>query len=165
MRLLLVVLLALAATACGGSSGSTSGPVSVTTPHGSNRPTEPAPVLTPRARPPAAYIEFGSPGSWMAQGSSCWTIPDGDGNGVSACVDTAGPDRMGLKPLHVPAGTTGRIHLGFVPTEAILKVGGKAVPVKPARTIAFPATRSGYVELQLRHANGDALYFAHVIVT
>ncbi len=117
---------------------------------------------TVNSGPPDAFIDVGAKPQRMVQGSSCWSVETGNGNEVGRCVDSAGPQQMHLKPIAVTAGAAGHIHLGFVPTHAILTVGGKRVPVKLSQTISFPATRAGIVSLEVRHPQGDAMYFARL---
>ncbi len=156
----LMVVVALAASACGANTVHED----VSTPHGANMPAAAAPVYEGRGRPPEAYIEFGAPGRWMEQGSSCWSNQTGPGSAVTGCMDTIGPGEMHLPTLHLAAGTVGHIHVGFVPTKAQLRVGAKSVPVTPGRDISFTANRSGIVELFLKHPDGDAVYYSRVIV-
>lgn len=129
----------------------------VSTPGGENAPAGKVPLLG-RGNPPAAYIEFGRPGRWLAQGSSCWTS-----GGSTACADAAGPGLLkGSPTVVVSRGAVGRIHLGFTADHAQLSIGGKAVPVTGNRTITFTTRRSGIIEIFTGHGHDDASYYGRV---
>ncbi len=141
---------ALATTGCFGF-----GPVG--TPHGANQPTAPAPhVASPG--PPSAYVEFGRPGRWMAQGSSCWSS-----GGVEGCADAVPPEDLPRVPrLVVARGADGRIHLGFDASSAELTLGGRPLPVHGSRTLTFTARRAGLLLAFVNHGSDDATYVARI---
>src|SRR4051794_3851656 len=150
-RSVMLAAVALAATACGGN---------VSAPTAGNMPAASAPRAIDGA-PPDAYIEFGHPGRWMVQGSSCWT----SGNS-SRCADAVAVEMMKGLPLSVvKSGSTGRIHLGFTPTKMELTIGKRHVEATLGRTITFKVTRGGIVDLFVNHGSDDAQYFARVDVS
>jgi hypothetical protein len=150
LRATITGLVVLAATGCGAGH--------VEAPHGANAPTGRAPHAV-RGAPPAAYIEFGHPGRWMVQGSSCWTSGDSQ-----RCVDTVPPgDLEGLPTLHVKRGSSGRVHLGFDPSSAQLSIGAHDVTAGTGRTVAFTALRDGIVVLFVDRGSDDVTYVARIV--
>ena len=127
-------------------------------PSGANSPIGSVPHVS-ASGPPPAYIEFGSPGRWLARGTGCWTSGSSE-----ACADYVDPpSRTDLPKLVVAPGAVGRIHLGFAATHAELSIGGKAVPSTGSRTITFSTSRVGIVELFCQHGSGDtATYYARI---
>jgi hypothetical protein len=127
---------------------------------GSNQPPESGPHVV-SGGPPNAYIEFGRPGRWMMQGSSCWQIGDSE-----RCADGVPAGQMvGVPVLRVRRGSTGRIHLAFAPSGVQLSLGGRKVPAPTDRMVAFSATHAGLVELFVNHGHDDVEYFARLAFT
>ena len=130
---------------------------SVGTPGGEDAPAGEAPAVA-QGNPPPAYVEFGKPGKWLAQGSSCWASGT-----AGACVDAASPSVVkGLPTVLVAPGSIGRIHLGFSADKIHLSIGGKAVPSTGTRTIAFRAKRPGIIEIFTNHGSDDASYYGRI---
>jgi hypothetical protein len=127
-------------------------------PSGANMPQAHAP-LTAGDGPPNAYIEFGRPGRWMTQGSSCWSSGDSE-----RCADMAPVEDLSLPGIVVRRGSVGRIHLGFDPTSAELDIGKTSVHVGAGRTISFAALRPGMLDLYVNRGNDEVTYFARLVV-
>lgn len=141
-------LCALALAGCGQGHASAPDP---------NLPPGSAPHAV-KGGPPNAYIEFGRPGKWMLQGSSCWQSDNSE-----RCVDAVPVEWMpGVPTLSVPRGAAGHVHLAFAPTGVQLSIGGRPVKVSATRTLDFTATRPGLVDLFVNHGPDDVEYFARL---
>ncbi len=142
----MVILLAvsIAVAACGSSVGAPSGP---------NMPVVAAPK-TASGGPPNAYIEFGRPGRWMAQASSCWTSETSQ-----RCVDSPAPDELqGLPTLHVDRGSRGRIHLGFSPDDVVVSVAKRPARVSGHRILSFVVRNEGVLVVSAGRGGDSASY-------
>ena len=127
-------------------------------PSGANMPRARAPQVAGDG-PPNAYIEFGRPGRWMTQGSSCWASGDSE-----RCADMAPAEDLPLPTIVVRRGSVGRIHLGFDPTSAELDIGKAPVHVGAGRTISFLVARPGVLDVYLNRGNDEVEYFGRLLV-
>lgn len=174
MRLAAACLLALSLAACGGDDpppADDAAPPPAAEPEGETPPeTEAAPETDPGAPaeeppvteeggPPPAWIEVPSGSQWMAYGSYCWD---------DVCFDVlqASCDDDAVPRLEVRPGDRVRFHLGFVPEQADLTVGGsenrpEVVELEPARVLEWEAgDRDGHLWLMLTAPEGGAAYQA-----
>jgi hypothetical protein len=102
--------------------------------------------------PPPAWIEAGTVRRWLAYGSYCWR---------TSCVDMIpNAQRDDLPLVRVRRGRVIRVHLGFRPRSAVVRVGATVV----SRTTSWKAKRSGFVLVDVRGTKGSAGYVARLVV-
>jgi len=146
MKSLLLVLGALALTACG-----TNAQHSGASPSG-------APPKHGRISPPPAWIETSSGSHWLGYSSYCWSAP-----GTSMCADMIAPsctdDRTPRIELH--RGELVRFHLGFDPKEVSISVDESSPKsLQVTREPTSHADIEGVMLLFTRGGGGDAGYVA-----
>jgi hypothetical protein len=146
MRPALLAVVAVAAAGCG----------SAQPPHAAAPPPE-----KPSARngPPGAWLETAAGTTWLARGSFCWHVKNGN-----LCADSAAPscDQKWIPQVEVARGETVRAHLGFEPEQA--SVEGATTSVN-GRTVSWQATRGGAFMLFTKTRDGDASYFGCAVLT
>lgn len=123
------------------------------------RPKPPAPQAGGTA-PPPAWIETERGDIWLAYSTYCWTA-----NGQGMCADYIDPSRRkDLPRVVVRRGEVARIHLGFVPQSATLRIGATSRALPAGRILGFKVTRPGVLVLFTYGKKGDASFAARLVV-
>ena len=144
IRIALGIVAAMAVAACGGTASPH---------HGS-------------PRPPAATIAAPSGATTLSTGSYCWSSRTGS-SGVTGCADSAGPAHIpGLPRVHVHAGETIVVHLGFTPTAPVEATIGRARYRLPgARTLRLRVRSGGFLTVDARRGRDDVQYLARIVMS
>jgi hypothetical protein len=102
-------------------------------------------------RPPAAYVDTGAAHVPLAISSWCW---------AARC---SAPIAATQKVARVRRGAIVRIHLGFVPTQTVLAVGGARVkPTISGSELSWRASRGGGLSLTATGVRGFVTYVGRV---
>jgi hypothetical protein len=120
------------------------------------RPAAPAPDRGSLS-PPRAWVGTSAGDRWLAFSTSCWS---------AGCIDYVNPEmRRDLPRIAVRRGEVIRFHLGFAPRSLSLRAGGRAYPLRAARTAAWRVKgRGGVIVLQAFGPRGDASYVARLVI-
>ena len=130
-------------------------------------PPRPPPRLHQQG-PPPAWVETQSRSVWLAFSSYCWSQGVGS-NHAAICADMIPPQsRTDLPVLSVARGRPLRFHLSFLPREVHLTLfrprSFSHYVLQPGRIVAWHATGSGILSLEIRSASGSAAYLVRLNV-
>jgi hypothetical protein len=113
-----------------------------------------AAVVLALTRPPAAYLDTGTAHVPLALSSWCWAAHCG------------APIARASHAARVVRGRTVTIHLGFVPTQVHLAVGGAVVPATiRGEDVSWRVTRGGGLSLTATGVRGFATYVGRLVLT
>jgi hypothetical protein len=102
-------------------------------------------------RPPAAYVDTGTSHVPLAVSSWCWAARCG------------APIARSRHIAYVRRGATGRIELGFAPTQVQLTIGGtRAVTLLRGQEVTWRAKRGGGLSLTATGVHGFVTYVGRI---
>jgi len=116
-------------------------------------------------RPPAATLTSSSGTRRLVTGSYCWTAGTGS-SFVGGCGDSAAPRLVpGMPRVHVHAGETVVVHLGFRPTAAVdATIRRDRYTLPAASLLRLRVRHGGVLRLDPRRGGDDVEYLARMVI-
>ncbi|HET7379155.1 MAG TPA: hypothetical protein VFJ24_03845 [Gaiellales bacterium] len=116
-------------------------------------------------RPPVATLTSSSGTRTLVTGSYCWTARSGSSS-VAGCGDAAAPRLIpGMPRIHVQAGETVVVHLGFSPTAPVdVTIGRDHYTLPAASVLRVRVRHGGFLTLDPRRGSDDVEYLARMVI-